>query len=145
MRNVELALRKAYVTAITSANTGAQCYFGEAQRNDNTGKYIIIQTISVNDGSTKTSSDVEASVTLVVTTSANNSNGGITGAEIVDKVLEALQLTPRSNLNLSEFDLDCYHSQLVSQNTKSWSVQNQLVYVDTTLVFRHKIFIQNRT
>ncbi len=145
MRNVELALRKAYVTAITAADTGAQCYFGEAQRSDDSGKYIIIQNISVGNESTKTTNDVEASVTLVITTSKNSSNSGFDAAEITDKVLEAIQLEPSSNLDLNEFDLQCYHSKLVSQNTKTWTVQNQLVYVDTTLVFRHKIFIKNRS
>lgn len=142
MRNVELALRKAYKTAIDAANTGAFFSFGEALQNNNYGAAIVVKSISTNEITNKEITHVDARVTIVVTTNKLTSNDGVNCANITDKVLEAIYQNQRSKLDLSEYNLQCYNTNLVSQNTDSWSVQNQVVYVDTTLVFLHKIFIK---
>jgi hypothetical protein len=142
LRNVELAIRKAYKTAIDAANTGAFYSFGEALQNNNYGAAIVMKSIVTNEITNKEISHVDARVTLVVTTNKTTSNDGYNCAQIADKVIKAIYENQRSKLDLSEFNLQCYNSNLVSQNTDSWSVQNQVVYVDTTLVFLHKIFIK---
>jgi pyridoxine 5'-phosphate synthase PdxJ len=142
LRNVELAIRKAYKTAIDAANTGAFFSFGEALQNNNYGEAIVMKSIDTNEITNKALSHVDARVTLVITTNNTTSNNGLNCAQITDKVIEAIYQNQRSKLDLSEFNLQCYNSNLVSQKTDSWSVQNQVVYVDTTLVFSHKIFIK---
>jgi pyridoxine 5'-phosphate synthase PdxJ len=141
LRNVELAIRKAYKTAIDAANTGAFFSFGEALQNNNYGEAIVMKSIDTNEITNKALSHVDARVTLVITTNNTTSNNGLNCAQIADKVIEAIYQNQRSKLDLSEFNLQCYNSNLISQKTDSWSVQNQVVYVDTTLVFSHKIFI----
>jgi hypothetical protein len=141
LRNVELAIRKAYKNAIDAASTGALFVFGETLQSNNYGKAIIMKSIVTNEITNKALSHIEARVTLVVTTNKPTSNDGFNCAEITDMVIGAIYANQRAKLDLSQSGFQCYNTNLISQNTDSWSVQNQVVYIDTQLVFLHKIFI----
>lgn len=144
MQDVELALRKAYLTAINASDAGVEMYYdAAASQLAADASYILFKGITSNDASTKTSSDVDVTVTLEVYTKSLGSNPGIDCANIANEILKAILTTPSFNLDLSNDNMQCYKTTLVSNDSKTWSVDSQLVYVDRVISFRHKIFIQN--
>lgn len=144
MRDVELALRKAYLTAIDASDAGVEMYYGGAANQlDADASYILFKGITSNGNSTKSSSDMDVTVTLQVYTKALGSNNGIDCANITDAILTAILPTPGFNLDLSDFNMQCVSTELTSNNSTNWTVDSQLVYTDRVISFRHKVFIKN--
>ncbi len=139
MRDVNKYLRRAYNTALNGV-ISVPVYYDQAP-NNTTGNYVIFRPVSNSDISTKSSSDVSASMQVVIYTESEDYNDGNACDDITSEVLQAIYPNSQAKLTLTG-NLHNSSTELVSDNADNLRVNTTLSLKDRTLVFRHKILIK---
>lgn len=145
MRDVNYSLRKAYWSALSGVEVNALAipvFYQELPANYNAANYIIINSISNSDSSTKHKADVISTVTVTIYTSALASNAGKIADDMASQVLAIIYPDGQTRLLLDDADgLQLVSTRLAGDNTMNYGVTNERKFIDRTLIFKHHIFI----
>lgn len=144
MKDVNQALRKAYVTALNNIfhdNKQVRVFYQQAPKEITDKNYITFGGISSNDISTKQTSDTQTSMEVKIFTYENGYNNGDAADLIADQVIQAIYPKPTSTLTL-EGTVQMVSTEMTGDSVQAWTQEGQRVYVDRTLIFRHRLFIK---
>lgn len=138
MKDVNTPLRKAYHTALTL--TGVKDYYMQAP-DGLKGSYIVFSSLSGSPVKTNSGSTVTVNIQVTIFTEGTQYNSGDDADTIAGKVYERVFPTPTHKLTLAT-GFQMVSTELVNDNTNTWRLKNQVVAIDRTITFQHKIFIQ---
>jgi hypothetical protein len=140
MRDVNEPVRVAYAGALTQIPGLETSVFYQAMPNNlNLDNYLVFRSITNVDASTKSSADVNLSITVEIHTKNNVANPGLTADHIADQIFQMVYPDKQTNLTLSRGQI--LHTVLVSDRTLDYTLKGQFGYIDRFLTFRHWIFV----
>lgn len=140
MKDVNYPLRKAYYAAlstITYNSSPVPVYYQYLPDDITPDVYILFGGVSNNDSSTSNSFDTSTLMQVTVGTYKEKYNDGKAADEVGGKVLEKIYTKPSS---LVATGLQIVSTELQSDFIQDWSLQNQRVYIDRLITFKHNIF-----
>ena len=135
MKDINNPLIKAYYDAISPL--GYPVYEGEEPDDELNKLYVVISDVSSSDTSTKSSSDVNATIQVTINSwdvKYNNSKAMNTAAGLI---LTAIQ--PNHTSSLSASGVNIITSKLENDNTVSYGKLAGRVYISRNLIFSHLI------
>lgn len=142
MKDVNYPLRKAYFAAlstITYAGVPVAVYYHFLPSDIAPDVYIVFNSISSSDISTKNSFDTSTSIQVKIHSHKEKYNDGKAVDVIADAILQKIYTKPSS---LDAAGIQIYQTTLQNDSIQSWDIQGNRVYVDRTLIFSHKIHQQ---
>jgi|SRR5690348_1654830 len=142
MRDVNYSLRKAYYTALTGITyeaSGVPVYYLQAPDDITASSYIVFGGVTNSDLSTKNSADTASLMRVTIHTFKDKYNDGKAADFIAGDVLQRIYPNAQAALILDD-SLQMFSTELVSDLTQDYNVQNASVYIDRILIFRHKIY-----
>lgn len=141
MKDVNAAIQKSYYTALTGItynSVAVPVYYMTAPDDLNVDNYIVFGGVTNNDISTKGSSDTNTLMRVTIHTKSNKYNSGQAANSIAGQVFASIYPTSQSVLTLEGFQM--YSTELHSDLTQDYSIQNSVSFIDRILIFRHKIY-----
>lgn len=141
MKDVNYPLRKAYFAAlktITYNSSPVPVYYQYLPDDINPDVYILFGGISNTDASTNNSFDTSTLMQVTVGTFKEKYNDGKAADEVGGKVLEKIYTKPST---LSATGIKIVSTTLQSDLIQDWSLQNQRVYIDRLITFKHYIYL----
>lgn len=139
MKDVNLAIRKAYYAALTA--TGLPVFYGEAPDNITDPVYIVFSAINSSDASTFNSDDTNTTVQVKIHTWANKYNPGTSGASAADEVFQRVYPNRAFNLDLTADGFQMLNTTVSNDFEEPLGMLAGRKYLDRTIIFSHKIFI----
>ena len=145
MLDVNYPLRKAYFAAlsgITYGGVAVPVYYDALPEDESPVNYIIFSGLTHNDDSTKDSDDTVSLMKVTIHTSNNKYNDGKAADIIGGIVYQRIYPDSHTNLNLSADGLQVTGTSFSNDFTNDYVINKTIVYVDRTIIFRHKIYAQ---
>lgn len=137
MKDVNKPLREAIFPALQA--TGVKPYYMQAPDGLEVD-YIVFNSLSGSPVNLFSGSSVTVNVSITIFTKVKQYNSGDSADIIAGKIYEHLYPIPSFKLSMpSGFDM--ISTVLVSDNTNNWTLKNQVVEIDRTIVLQYKIFI----
>jgi hypothetical protein len=139
MRDMNEPVRVAYAARLLQiSNMGV--YYQALPNNINPDNYIVFRSLTDNDVSTKSSSDVSLNITVEIHTKNNIANTGLNVDTIADQVYQLIYPNKQTNITLSRGQV--LQTQMVVDRTLDYQLKNQFGYIDRFITFRHWIFCE---
>lgn len=141
MKDINAALQKSYYTALNGIvfnDAAVPVYYMTAPDDLAVDNYIIFGGVTNNDISTKGSSDTNTLMRVTIHTKGNKYNSGQAANNIAGQVLA--RIYPNSQAVLTLEGAQMFSTELASDNTQDYSIQNSVSFIDRILIFRHKIY-----
>ena len=142
MRDVNYSLRKSYYAALTGITYEASAvpvYYLQAPDDIAASNYIVFGGVTNSDLSTKNSADTSSLMRVTIHTFKDKYNDGKAADFIAGEVLQRIYPNSQAALVLDD-SLQMFSTELVSDLTQDYNIQNATVYIDRILIFRHKIY-----
>lgn len=143
MKDVNFPLRKAYISKLTNLTylgVVIPVYYQFIPDDKQDPAYIIISPVITIDTSAKTNNDSQTSFRVGVYTRSEKYNDGKACDLITGLILAAIYPNPSATMDLSADGLQNVNINLAGDQTQSWKIDNQKVYITRILTFRHTIF-----
>jgi len=141
MRDVNEPIRVAYAAALTTV--GIPVYYQYLPNNLNPDNYIVYRSITGNDVSTKSSSDVSLNIVVEIHTKGDVGNQGLTADTIADQVYQLIYPNKQTNLALSRGQV--LQTEMANDRVIDFQQKNQFGYISRFITFRHWIFCEGST
>jgi len=141
MRDVNEPIRVAYAAALTTV--GVPVYYQFLPNNLNPDNYIVFRSITGNDVSTKSSSDVSLNIVVEIHTKGNVGNQGLTADTIADQVYQLIYPNKQTNLTLSRGQV--LQTEMANDRVIDFQQKNQFGYISRFITFRHWVFCEGST
>lgn len=135
-------IQKAYKSLLSTINYNGDVpvYYQYIPDGMETPNYIIFGAITDSDRSTMNTQDSLISIQVKIHTWADKYNDGKAVAMIAKQVLQLIYPLNGPNIDLSADGLQLHSTKKVNDFTENWTIQNQRVYVDRTIIFSHNIY-----
>lgn len=143
MRSVNYALRKRYfslLNGIVYNSVPIKAFYQKSPDNLADANYIVFGGISSSDNSSKYKSDTQTSINVTVHSYKQKFNDGADCDGIANLVLQAIYPNRQVNHDLSGDSFQVVTTELLNDNTREYSLQNEREFIDRTLTFTHKVF-----
>ena len=145
MRDINLALRTAYIEALTTPaisynGNPVPVWYGEIPDGLEEENYIIIGQISNDDASCKYKNGTDTTIMVAIHTYSKRYNNGDAADYIAGEVLKRIIPADKKQIDLSASNLTCITTELDGDFTQDYSQQGVRQYIDRSLTIRHKIF-----
>ncbi len=137
MIDTNYSLRIAYMAALAGIN-GVPVFYNELPPNVSPQSYIVFRSITNNDASTRNSSDTNTNVTVEIHTWDDGLNNGLSADLIAREVMN--RIYPNSQAVLDLDGAQMVWTRMVSDNTQSFSNQQNRTYIIRFITFKHNIF-----
>ena len=141
MRDVNEPIRVAYASALTTV--GVPVYYQYLPNNLNPDNYIVFRSITGNDVSTKSSSDVSLNIVVEIHTKGNVGNQGLTADTIADQVYQLIYPNKQTNLVLSRGQV--LQTEMANDRVIDFQQKNQFGYISRYITFRHWVYCEGST
>lgn len=139
MKDISNPLIKAYYYALTPL--GYPVYEGEEPDNELSKMYLVISDVSSSDTSTKSSSDVTASIQITINSWEAKYNNSKALNTVAGLVLQAIKPLPNSVLDLSSSDMQMLNLTHTDGPGANYGKLAGRVYISRQIIFTQDIFI----
>lgn len=139
MKDVNLILRKAYISALSTV--GCPVFWGEAPDDTNDAVYIVLSAITNNDSGDFDKSATGTTIQLKIHSWVNKYNPGTATPNIAENVFAALYPTQAFNLDASAEGVQIINTTIFSDTDNDIGSLGGRKYSDRTIIFSHKIII----
>lgn len=138
MKDVNKPLRETIFPALQA--TGVSPYYMQAP-DGLEENYIVFSSLSSSPIAMKSGSTVTVNTQITIFTKVKQYNSGDEVDIIAGKIY--LHIYPHSTFVLDmPTGFQMVSTDFVSDTVNNWTIKNQLVEIDRTIVFQHKIYIQ---
>jgi hypothetical protein len=139
MKDINSALLQVYYEAINSLNIPV--YEG-MEPDDVTYKlYAVLSDVVSNETSTKSSSDVQATIQISFHSWEHKYNNSKALNLAIGNFLELIKATPNQSFNMSSFGMQMLNLSLQTDRTDRIGNLDGRVYISRILIFKQDIFI----
>jgi hypothetical protein len=142
MRDINLALRKAYFAALLPIRIeNIPTHYGYLPEGVNLENYVIFSHVSNVDSSTLSSSDNTHIMQLAIHTSNKLGNTGENCDTIANKIFEIFYFNTQAKLDLSGDNLQMLSTELYSDQTQDFNDNSGNIFNTRILQFKHEVYI----
>jgi hypothetical protein len=139
MQNVNTELATAYLAALQPI--GVPVFYNFVTPNLVPSDYILFRSIQNLDASTKSTGELTTLVTVEIRTTSTNVVNTTTLDSLANDVFQAIYTNTHFNLLLSSFQV--VSTEIASDNTLNYTLQDGNMYIDRIITFRHHIFVES--
>lgn len=136
MLDVNYPLRKAYYGALQA--TGLPVYYQSLPNNISPADYIVFRSINSQDASTKNSSDTSTTITVEIHTTQDVVNRGKSADDIANEIYGYVYAISQFVLPMDNMQM--INTQVQSDVTPDFVLNNQKTHIARFITFRHNIF-----
>lgn len=140
MIDINYSLRIAYFTALTGIGD-TPVFYNMVPPTVSPNNYIVFRSITNNDASTISSSDIDLQITIEIQTFEDGLNSGLTADMIAREVFNRIYPNPQAVLTLDGAQM--VKTRMLSDVTNTPIAQGNRFYVSRFITFGHNIFLRS--
>jgi len=140
MIDINYSLRIAYFTALTGIGD-TPVFYNMVPPTVSPNNYIVFRSITNNDASTISSSDIDLQITIEIQTFEDGLNSGLTADMIAREVFNRIYPNPQAVLTLDGAQM--VKTRLLNDVSQPPVAQGNRMYVSRFITFGHNIFLRS--
>lgn len=140
MIDINYSLRNAYFSALTGI-AGVPVFYNAVPPTISPDNYIVFRSITNNDNSTMSSSDINCQITVEIQTWEDNLNSGLNADMAAREVFTRILPNPQAVLTIDGAQM--VTTRLLNDITPPPVTLGNRAYVSRVLTFGHKIFLRS--